>query len=174
MTFERVRQLVFRTLSQIGISYPGSSMSRALPGLPKNSPAAGDRFPWMRLKFEPNGLAQDLYERLDDMKFNLLAVGQPVSSDSLGEFGDLLRIHTIAADPANEAELARAKVPQTSFYLLRPDGHVGLCGTRYDAAVVKRYLAEQVHLTARGAQANGSVPKERAARRSASHLRLAS
>ena len=148
MTFEWVRQLAFRTISQIGISYPGSAMSHALPGLPKDAPAAGDRFPWMRLKFEPNGQTQDLFEQLDDIKFNLLVFEQsPISPETLDDFGGLVRVHTIAADPANASELARTKVPQPSFYLLRPDGHVGLCGARLEVANVKRYLAEQVHLT---------------------------
>jgi hypothetical protein len=130
-------------------------MSRAWPGLPKDAPTAGERFPWMRLELEPNGPVEDLFEHLDDTTFNLLVIGQPVDREPLGEFGDLLRIHAIAADPANAAELTRVKVPQTSFYLLRPDGHVGLCGTRLEVAEVNRYLAEQVHLTTPRTRSNG-------------------
>jgi aromatic ring hydroxylase-like protein len=178
MKFERVRKLAFRTIAQIGISYPTSSMSQALPGLPNDAPAAGDRFPWMRLKFAANDTAEDLFKRLDDRKFNLLVIGQsPTAPQTLDDFGDLLRIHT-AADPANTAELARAKVPQRSLYLLRPDGHVGLCGTSFDAATIKRYLTEQVHLKARGPETDRFVIQDKAAaidpRKSASHLRLAS
>jgi hypothetical protein len=159
MKFERVRKLAFRTIAQLGISYPGSSMSKALPGLPKDAPAAGDRFPWMHLKLEPNGRTEDLFEHLDDTKFNLLMIGQPpIDPDTFDDFGDLLRIHTIAADPANDAELARAKAPQPSFYLLRPDGHVGLCGVRLEVADVKRYLAEQVRLKAQERLSNGNRP----------------
>src|SRR5262249_28537338 len=113
MTFEGVRQLAFRTISQIGISYPGSSMSQALLGLPKDAPAAGDRFLWMRFKLEPNGPTEDLFEHLDDTQFNLLLIGQaqpePGAPD---EFGDLLHVQIIPADPANDLELARAKIAQ--------------------------------------------------------------
>jgi hypothetical protein len=159
MKFERVRQLAFRTIAQLGISYPASSLSQALPGLPKDAPAAGERFPWMRLKLEPNGPAEDLFEHLDDTKFNLLMIGQsPIAPGTLDDFGGLLRIHTIAADPANNAELGRAKVPQPSFYLLRPDGHVGLCGARLEVAELRRYLAEHAHLRAQGALSNGNRP----------------
>jgi hypothetical protein len=178
MKFERVRKLAFRTIAQIGISYPTSSMSQALPGLPNDAPAAGDRFPWMRLKFAANDTAEDLFERLDDRKFNLLVIGQsPIAPQTLDDFGDLLRIHT-AADPANTAELARAKVPQRSLYLLRPDGHVGLCGTSFDAATIKRYLAEQVQLKARGPETDRFVIQDKATaidpRKSTGHLWLAS
>jgi hypothetical protein len=132
----------------------------------------------MRLKFAANDTAEDLFERLDDRKFNLLVIGQsPIAPQTLDDFGDLLRIHT-AADPANTAELARAKVPQRSLYLLRPDGHVGLCGTSVDAATIKRYLAEQVQLKARGPETDRFVIEDKATaietRKSASHLRLAS
>ena len=58
------------------------------------------------------------------------------------------RIHAVPDDPANDAELARAQIPQPSFYLLRPDGHVGLCGARLEAAAVKRYLSERLHMKA--------------------------
>jgi hypothetical protein len=159
MKLERVRKLAFRTIAQIGISYRTSSISQALPALPKDAPAPGDRFPWMHLKLEPNGQAEDLFEHLDDTKFNLLMIGQtPIRSDMLDDFGDLLRIHSIAADPANAAELARTHVPQPSFYLLRPDGHVGLCGVRLEVTDVKRYLAEQVRLKAQYGLSNGNRP----------------
>jgi 2-polyprenyl-6-methoxyphenol hydroxylase-like FAD-dependent oxidoreductase len=175
MTFERVRQLAFRTISQIGISYPKSPLSQATSDLPKDAPAAGDRFPWMRLKLEPNGSTQGLFRQLDDTEFNLLLIGQPsVSAGALGDLEEFVRVHAIPADLANEAELARVKVPQPSFYLLRPDGHVGLCGARIDVAAIKRYLGEQAHLRTRGAQARSSAMQDRGNLKSVSHLRLAS
>ena len=48
MTFERVRKLAFRTLSQIGIKYPQSPLSQSLAQLPAGAPVAGDRFPWLQ------------------------------------------------------------------------------------------------------------------------------
>jgi hypothetical protein len=49
-------------------------------------------------------------------------------------------------DAANDRELARARIPQPSFYLLRPDGHVGLAGARLDADATARYVAGRLHL----------------------------
>src|SRR5438477_2365598 len=57
MTFERPKQLAFRTLSQTGIAYRESPLSKSLPGLPGGAPRAGDRFPWLQLKFRANGPA---------------------------------------------------------------------------------------------------------------------
>ena len=53
-------------------------------------------------------------------------------------------VHVVADDPANDRELARARIPKPSFYLLRPDGHVGLAGTRLEAGALKRFMAERV------------------------------
>jgi hypothetical protein len=145
MTFEKVRKIAFRTISQIGISYPKSSLSEALATMPAGGTAAGDRFPWLQLHQRGGGSGGDLFQKLDDTRFNLLMIGQPAPPvESLG-LGDLLRVLVI---PAGGLELTRLKIPQPSFYLLRPDGHVGLCGTRFDATTVKNYLAERVHLKA--------------------------
>ena len=146
MRREWVQRLAFRTISQTGIRYPESTLSKSLEGLPKDAPRAGDRFPWLRLRFLANGPVEDLFQKLDDTRFNLIVFGQPsVSGDALG-LGDLLRIHAIPADPANDAELTRAHIPQPSFYLLRPDGHVGLRGARLEAVAVARYVSESLHL----------------------------
>jgi hypothetical protein len=139
MKFERVRRFAFMTISQIGIRYPQSPLSQTLPGLPAGAPRAGDRFPWLRLRFEANGPVADLFERLDDTRFNLIVIGQPGPDDSLPG----IHTHVVGDDPANAAELARARVPAPSFYLLRPDGHVGLAGTRLERAALERYLAER-------------------------------
>lgn len=146
MTLGFARRLAFRTISQIGIRYPESSLSRTGGELPKGAPRAGDRFPWVRLRFSKGGAIEDLFARLDDLRFNLIVVGQLLSPDVLGNLGDLVRAHTVADDPANDQELDRARIPMPSFYLLRPDGHVGLAGQRPDAGVFGRYLAEGVQL----------------------------
>ena len=142
MTVERIRKLAFRTLSQTGIRYRGSSLSRNLPRLPEGAPQAGDRFPWLRLRFTTDGPVEDLFQKLDDTRFNLLLVGQPAPVAGALGLGGLLRTLVIPSDPVNDGELARAGISGPACYLLRPDGHVGLAGSRMEADAVKRYLAE--------------------------------
>ncbi|HMH18434.1 MAG TPA: FAD-dependent monooxygenase [Burkholderiales bacterium] len=150
MSLGRIQKFAFRTISQIGIRYRDSPLSETLPGLPDAAPRAGDRFPWLRLKFQPNGStaapAEDLFEKLDDTRFNLILIGQPVPPGGLPAFSDLLRVHAVPDDSANERELARAKIPRPSFYLLRPDGHVGLAGIHLETAAVNRYVSGRLHL----------------------------
>jgi 2-polyprenyl-6-methoxyphenol hydroxylase-like FAD-dependent oxidoreductase len=142
MTFERARQLAFRTLSQTGIAYRESPLSKMLPGLPNGAPRAGDRFPWLQLKLRENGPIEDLFQKLDDTRYNLIVIGQPApSGERLGP-GDLLLIHVIPEDAHNTQELARVRISRPAFYLLRPDGHVGLAGTRLETDAVTRYLSE--------------------------------
>jgi 2-polyprenyl-6-methoxyphenol hydroxylase-like FAD-dependent oxidoreductase len=146
MTFERIQRLGFRTISQTGIHYRKSPLSQSLEGLPETAPRAGDRFPWLKLKFEANGAVDDLFQRLDDTRFNLIVIGQPSLPEASLGLGDLLRIHAIPDDAVNDAEFARVQIPRPSFYLVRPDGHVGLRGTRLETPTVARYVSERLHL----------------------------
>lgn len=148
MTIERVRDLVFRAISQIGIAYRDSPLSQTLPGLPKDAQAAGDRLAWMSLRFGPRGPAEDVFQRLDDTGFNLLVCGQAPSPD-LAALESWLRVHEVPADPHNDAELARARMPTPSAYLVRPDGHIGLCGTKLETAEIERYLAVRCQVSRR-------------------------
>jgi 2-polyprenyl-6-methoxyphenol hydroxylase-like FAD-dependent oxidoreductase len=142
MTLSRVRRIAFRTISQIGISYRESPLSKMLPGLPGGAPRAGDRFPWLRLRFHANGPIEDLFQKLDDTRYNLIVIGQLAPSEEVSGLGDLLSTHVIPDDAHNARELARVRIPGQAFYLLRPDGHVGLAGTRLEPGAVTRYLSE--------------------------------
>jgi 2-polyprenyl-6-methoxyphenol hydroxylase-like FAD-dependent oxidoreductase len=142
MTRQKIRSLAFRTISQTGIRYRRSPLSRAAAAFPDGAPLAGDRFPWLHLSLKANAPAEDLYQQLDDTRFNLVVIGQTAPSRAPG-VGDLLRIHSIPDDQANRAELARAKISGPAFYLLRPDGHIGLAGGRLETDAVTRYLADR-------------------------------
>ena len=142
MTVERIRDVAFRTISQIGIRYRNGPLSQMLATMPEGAPVAGDRFPWLHLKLQLSGPVEDLFQKLDDTRFNLLVIGQPApAAEKLG-VGDLIRVHAIPNDAANANELARIHITFPAFYLLRPDGHVGLAGRELEAAAVTRYLSE--------------------------------
>ncbi len=148
MRRESIQKSAFRVISQIGIQYRESPLSRSSAALADGAPRAGDRFPWLHLQFLADGSIEDLFQKLDDTRFNLLVFGQPAPALESSGLRDLLRIHVIPDKPANDAELARAHIPRPSFFLLRPDGHVGLCGTRLDAAAMARYVSERLHVGA--------------------------
>ena len=147
MRLERIRRAAFLTISQIGINYRGGALSETLPGTRAAAPHAGDRFPWLRCSTGGNSPPEDLYRKLDDTRFTLIVIGQPVPSGGLDGLGDLLRVLAIPGSPANSRELARVNIPPTAFYLLRPDGYIAQCGVKLDTAAVTRYLSRRIGLT---------------------------
>ena len=146
MRRERVRKLAFRTISQTGIHYRGGPLSQTQPDLSADAPRAGDRFPWLRLRRQPDGPVEDQFSALDDLHFQLLLFGQ--AAPAPGEVGAdaALRVHAIPEHPDNTRELERARIASPSFYLLRPDGHIGLAGTLFEPSVIANYLSDRLHL----------------------------
>ncbi|MEO8485382.1 MAG: FAD-dependent oxidoreductase [Betaproteobacteria bacterium] len=138
LRFSFVRQFAFRTVSQIGIGYPDSRLSRKHGRLAGGAPHAGDRFPWLEVREREGAPPKDFYARLDDTRFNFVAIGQPPPTLPPSLDGRVL-VHSLAAG-ANAAELARVRLPAPSAWLLRPDVHVGLVGVRLDARAVTEYL----------------------------------
>jgi 2-polyprenyl-6-methoxyphenol hydroxylase-like FAD-dependent oxidoreductase len=148
----RIQALAFRVVSQIGIHYRRSPLSESGNALPRSAPRAGDRFPWLTL-VRADGSVDDLFAALDDTRLTLIAIGQPAPPAEAIGLGDLLRIRVIPADRAHDADLARVRLTSPSFYLVRPDGHVGLCGVRVDAAAIARYASARLRLTRPGSSA---------------------
>jgi 2-polyprenyl-6-methoxyphenol hydroxylase-like FAD-dependent oxidoreductase len=146
MRREPIQRLAFRVVSQTGIHYRTSPLSRSLAAPSAESPHAGDRFPWLRLRLRHDGPVEDLYEKLDDARWTLIVIGQAAPVETTRGFEDLVCIHSVVTDPANDAELTRARIAKPSFYLVRPDGHIGLCGGRLGASDVSDYLSEVVGL----------------------------
>ena len=140
----RTRQLAFRTISQIGVQYRAGPLSETQPDLPPHAPRAGDRFPWLRVKLQAGGRVEDLYALLGDQQFTLIVVGQPTPDVSALHH---VRVLAIADDPENQRELARVGIPRPSFYLIRPDGYIGLAGITLTRDVIVRYLQQRVALT---------------------------
>jgi len=146
MRRESIQRYAFGVVSQTGIQYRESPLSEATDRLPEAAPHAGDRFPWLKLKLRADGPVEDLFQSLDDTHFHLLAFGQAAPAGTMAGLGDLLQVHAVPADSGNDAELQRARIPQPSFYLLRPDGYIGLCGTAIEAAAVSRYITERLRI----------------------------
>jgi hypothetical protein len=126
MRFDSIRELVFRTISQVGIEYRDSFLSQTHSTLPDGAPLAGDRFPVI-----------ELFSQVDDTGFTLILVGQSRDQADIPELRDLLRVHELADAPG---------IPTASFYLLRPDGHIALTGIHFDPSAVSRYVTEHLRV----------------------------
>jgi 2-polyprenyl-6-methoxyphenol hydroxylase-like FAD-dependent oxidoreductase len=149
MSRPALQSVAFRIVSQTGIHYRSSRLSVPADTPPKAAPQPGDRFPWLRLRFGADGAAKDLFAMLDDTRFNLLLIGHESAAVNIPETDGLVRVHLIPSIPANVSELGRVHIPTPAFYLLRPDGHVGLCGSRWDSRAAEKYAAETLLLDKR-------------------------
>ena len=141
MRFDAARRFAFGTISQIGIRYPGSPLSQTNPGLPDGSPRAGDRFPWMKLVFTPGAAAEDLFAHLDDTRFNLILFGNGAKDVPAAL---PIKVHEIPDVPNNVAAMARAGIRAPCYFLLRPDGYIGLAGVRMQNGDVPRYFSDRI------------------------------
>ena len=63
------------------------------------------------------------------------------SAESLG-LGDLVHVYAIPRDGDNAKPLAAVSIGDRAFYLLRPDGHIGLAGFDLDVTSVKRWFSD--------------------------------
>jgi hypothetical protein len=157
MRFAKFRKVFFRTVSQIGIRYRSSALSQTLPEIPAQASQAGDRFPWLKLRLAPGGPVEDIFEVIDDTLFSLILVGQSAPPDTEA-LGDLRNVLVVPDDPDNVRELVEAHIPRPSFYLLRPDGYVGMCGARAEPSAISRYLSERLHVHAAGEKMSSRMP----------------
>lgn len=143
MTLERVKQLAFRTISQTGIHYRQSALSQTIAGHSPNAQKAGDRFPWLQLKFETEGLVEDIFQKMDDLHFHLIVIGQQ-APEEIHTLDDWVITHVIPEDAHNTQALARVGITGAAFYLVRPDGHIGLAGDFFTMSAVEEYFSSRL------------------------------
>jgi cytochrome c5 len=141
MRFSRVRERLFRNLSQIGIHYRASALSETLADCAPTAPRAGDRFPWLRLKLNGEAKAADLFERLDDTRFNLIVFGQSLPQPAAFPGIESCAVHAVVDDPENGEVLRRAGLPKPTYFIVRPDAYIALAGGRIETRDIERYFA---------------------------------
>jgi hypothetical protein len=124
------RQLLFRTVSQTGISYHRSSLSVGRAG----DVRAGDRLPWVRLT-----RGHDNFAPLASPEWHAHVYGAPPRGVAEACRDLALPLHVFEWLPA----MRRAGFRRAALYVVRPDGYVGLAAA--DAAVdrLRRYFAER-------------------------------
>jgi hypothetical protein len=129
LSLERVREFMFRTVSQITLNYRGGPLSVGQAGEVK----AGDRLPWT-----PNVSAEET-AALARMTWQAVVYGQ--ASDALAawchDHGVALRVFE------HRDDLAAVGVPKDALFLLRPDTYVAVADPRGDPAGLERYFAER-------------------------------
>jgi len=122
-----VRQVAFRTISEIGINYRKSDLSKQDPEstFPGQAPKPGDRMPYIPDK-------KSLKIMLHSLKFNLLVfTGETKHPDIENilqqiqhEYFDLLEINEITLSSETQSVYKKFGIKRNGFYLVRPDTHI--------------------------------------------------
>ena len=112
LKFQTIRRLMFKTISQIRIAYPKSSLS---DGSGSSSLRSGDRFPW----FEWDG--GNSFDWLSPVGYVVLRLGGATGGKVPNWTGPIAQVDVTgaAADAA-----AGAGLPRTGIVVIRPDMHV--------------------------------------------------
>ena len=122
-----LRELAFKTVSQINISYMGQALNEGRAGRIRG----GHRLPWVSLGEGDNFAAlQSL-----DWQVHVYGNVQPDFASAVAVWG--LACHVFSWT----AEAERVGLSKDAAYLIRPDGHVGLAMALPSAQVLQRYLS---------------------------------
>jgi 2-polyprenyl-6-methoxyphenol hydroxylase-like FAD-dependent oxidoreductase len=132
-----VRRLLFRTISQTGVSYRASSLSVGRAG----SVHGGDRLPWVRLG---DGADEDNFRPLASLDWQVHVYGGAMPELHRTCAERKLPLHVFLWRP----EMGRAGLLRDALYLVRPDGYVALADPAGSARAVSSYLDAR-KLTAR-------------------------
>ena len=126
------RAYLFSTVSQTRIQYRASPLSEGHAG----GVRAGDRWPWIA----GSGVGSDSFAPLAERCWRGIVYG--AGTPALSDVRAVCQRRGIAVHQLPWcAEAEAAKVEQGAFYLVRPDGYVGLAEGRAHADAVDAYLA---------------------------------
>ncbi|MHC8319584.1 FAD-dependent oxidoreductase [Pseudomonas sp. GB2N2] len=127
-SFERSREFLFRTVSQITLNYRGMPLSSGVAG----HVHGGDRLPWAH---DGEG---DNFESLKCPHWQVHVYGDTSDEMIAWCHEHHLPLHVFDWRPAFES----AGLGRNGFYLLRPDTYVAIAESSSDPKVIERYLRD--------------------------------
>ena len=141
-----MRRLMFLTISQTNVNYRGSALSAGSAGRVE----AGDRLPWV-----PQDTGSDNFDSLRSLEWQAHVYGA-VSDET--ERACAQAGLNLQRFPWNEAADS-AGIARDAFYLIRPDGYVGLAAIS-GAHAALRQGAGRRGLPRPVAEARGGLPTQ--------------
>jgi hypothetical protein len=145
VALERVREYIFRTVSQITLNYRGTPLSVGSAG----HVHGGDRLPWVASE------GADNYGPLSEMSWQLHVYGTEKPALAKWCADRSIKLHVFAWSPQCEA----AGLARDALYLLRPDTYVALADASGAPEAVNRYCAERELQIAAGGTTEPSAPR---------------
>jgi 2-polyprenyl-6-methoxyphenol hydroxylase-like FAD-dependent oxidoreductase len=129
LSSERFRKFAFKTISQIAIRYPDSTLSDGSAGTFK----AGDRLPWVELDGKPGA---DNYAPLAALDWQAHVYGTPKP-----EIVELCKKRGFALHAFSWREgMQTVGLTRDAVYFVRPDGYVGFVDKDGDSRLLSQYV----------------------------------
>lgn len=143
-----IERFIFKTVSQIGLSYPESKLSNFSSDdtFVALAPKPGERLPFVEFQ-NGSGECVNIQDQMSGLSFHLIIFSAP-SHDSVTElqkivnaYGGIVTSETIPSLPGNNTLYERMGIRATGFYLVRPDLHIGCRSSSLDPSILQRYLS---------------------------------
>src|SRR6266581_6138958 len=141
-----VRQLAFKTISEIGIHYRESNLSREDPQsqFPRHAPKPGDRVPYIPFHEHSVGIQ----EMVKGTKFHLvLYVGEGADEKTQQElhelkkeYSDFIDFHEVVVSDKTRVLYEKFGIRRQGYYFIRPDGHIASRNSHLDVELFRSYL----------------------------------
>ena len=140
------------TTAELRVSYRDSPLSVQHGGHHRGAARAGEHAPDPEGLTRPDGTPVAVEELAERPGFLLLVRGDATApAEALGDLGSVVRIGEDVLDP--EDVIGRAYgLGAEGLALIRPDGYLGLVADTADPALVRRYLADTLHVAAPAAE----------------------
>ena len=129
LSFDKVREFMFRTVSQVTLNYRDGPLSVGETGELK----AGDRLPWT-----PN-VSPEETAALARMAWQVVVYGH--ASEALLDWGRASGGAVSVFE--HRPDLAATGIAKDAAYLLRPDTYIAVADPRGDPTVLERYFADR-------------------------------
>jgi hypothetical protein len=139
-------RFAFRLISQIGIHYRNSSLSRAasVGSFPRKAPRPGDRLPFAT--FQEDEKVINIQDRVKAPAFNLLLLSKNNSEeikairDLVGKYIDMIQIEVISFSRATTDLYKAFRVQNGGCYLVRPDMYIAYRSVSFNEEHLKAFL----------------------------------
>jgi 2-polyprenyl-6-methoxyphenol hydroxylase-like FAD-dependent oxidoreductase len=146
---KHIARFAFRLISQIGIRYRESSLSRdaSYGSLPAKAPRPGDRLPYV--VFQEGNTSMNIHEKVKTPAFHLLLFsGNNLDTDPkmqaihavIHQYDDMVQAETIPLTLATSDLYRTFGIQHEGYYLVRPDMYVACRSSQIDAGFLKNYL----------------------------------
>jgi hypothetical protein len=141
-SFKFVRKKVFKLLSQIGVNYKASSLSKGKAGKIK----AGLRLPYFHL--DKAGESQSIYQLIKDQsKTPLTILVYKLNAESLRSLNE--ELYTLIEIPYslnNDKSLSQSGFPRSFMAMVRPDNYLGYIDETLDVEAFNFFMETAYYL----------------------------